>query len=143
DAVSELIPEFPNLVLLHIGRTNIARELNEMVERLNMQDHVRFVGPIMHKDVPAYLALADILVRTGKPGVFNESRLPSKLPEYMAMGKPIITFSVGFGQELEDGEEVLKTYTESSAELRDLIKCLLLDRELCGRLGANARRKAA
>jgi hypothetical protein len=61
----------------------------------------------------------------------------------MAMGKPIVTFSVGFGRLLEEGVEALKTHTDSAQELASQLARLLRDPALCQRLGVNARRKAA
>jgi glycosyltransferase involved in cell wall biosynthesis len=143
EAVAQLRAEFPDLVIVHVGRVFTPQLLDAPLERFGMREHVRFVGHVMHKDVPRYLALADVLVQTGKPGAYNESRLPSKLPEYMAMGKPIVTFSVGFGRLLEDGVEALKTHTDSAEELAQQLARLLRNPALCQRLGANARRKAA
>jgi hypothetical protein len=36
------------------------------------------------------LALADLLVQPGKPDAFNDYRFPSKLPEFLSVGRPVI-----------------------------------------------------
>jgi glycosyltransferase involved in cell wall biosynthesis len=40
--------------------------------------------------MPDVLALGDVLIQPGKADRFNTYRFPSKLPEYLAMGRPVI-----------------------------------------------------
>ena len=40
--------------------------------------------------LPALLRLADVLVQPGESNRFNTHRLPSKLPEFLASGRPVI-----------------------------------------------------
>jgi glycosyltransferase involved in cell wall biosynthesis len=90
-------------------------------------------------EVPRYLALADVLVQPGRPGRFNDYRLPSKLPEFLAMGKPVILPRSNLGRELEDGTNALLLETGQPLELAERIGHCLRDRELSARLGAGAR----
>jgi glycosyltransferase involved in cell wall biosynthesis len=46
--------------------------------------HVTDLGFIAKSRLPAFLALADVLVQPGHTGAFNDYRLPSKLPEFLA-----------------------------------------------------------
>jgi glycosyltransferase involved in cell wall biosynthesis len=48
------------------------------------------LGHIPRKDMPSLLSVADVLVQPGEPGRFNDYRFPSKLPEYLASGRPVI-----------------------------------------------------
>lgn len=132
----------PRAKLIHAGPIYIEEEVKTQVRRLGLADRVHFMGAIPHKDIHRYLALGDALVQCGEPNTFNEFRLPAKLPEYLAMGKPVITFSAGIGRQLADGKEVLKTYTGTSDELATRIEQVLQDPKLQKRLGAGARRKA-
>lgn len=132
----------PNVVLVHLGHNRIQEALDAQVRHLGLEDQVHFLGPVPHRDIHRYLALADVLVQSGRPNTFNEFRLPSKLPEYMAMGKPVITFSAGIGREFEDGVEALKTTTGEPPELAEKIEQVLDDPALTDKLGRGARRKA-
>ena len=58
------------------------------------------VGPVPWLEVPGYLALADAFVQPGSPDDFNRYRLPSKLPEFLAMGRPVILPHCNLGNEL-------------------------------------------
>ena len=55
------------------------------------------VGYVPHKEIADVLAAADILVQPGKPDVFNDYRFPSKLPEFLALGRPVILPATNIG----------------------------------------------
>lgn len=142
EAVALVKSKHPDIRFVHLGRNLIQQETDAVVARLGLTETVQFLGPIAHKEIPRYLAAADVLLQAGSPGEFNRYRLPSKLPEYLAMGRPIITFSEGFGEELTDGYDVLKTYTGSPEELAQCLDRILTDAKLAQRLSINSRRKA-
>jgi glycosyltransferase involved in cell wall biosynthesis len=48
------------------------------------------LGAVSHTQIPGLLALADLLVQPGKPDAFNDYRFPSKLPEFLSVGRPVI-----------------------------------------------------
>src|SRR5204863_4666592 len=48
------------------------------------------LGRVEWSVIPQILNAADVLVQPGRDDAFNSYRLPSKLPEFMAVGKPVI-----------------------------------------------------
>jgi glycosyltransferase involved in cell wall biosynthesis len=142
EAFARIAPRWPDAVLVQFGRVFIADQLALEVRRLGLRDRVRFLGPIDHHQVPRYLALGDVLVQSGEPGDFDEYRLPSKLPEYFAMGRAVVTFAAGIGREFEDGVNVLKTYSGDVAELADCLERALGDAALRERVGRAGRTRA-
>ncbi len=106
-------------------------------------DGVIELGPIPWRDIPAYLAVADAYVQPGPPDDFNRYRLPSKLPEFLAMGRPVILPHCNIGNDLVHGENALLLEQGNAMEIVAQIEKLLADRELAARLGAGARRFAA
>jgi glycosyltransferase involved in cell wall biosynthesis len=106
-------------------------------------ENVIELGPIPWREVPAYLAVADAYVQPGPPDDFNRYRLPSKLPEFLAMGRPVILPHCNIGNDLTHGEDALLLEQGNAMEIVGHIERLLDDRELAGRLGAGARRFAA
>lgn len=62
--------------------------------------HVKSLGIVERVCLPGILAAADILVQPGMPGPFNDQRVPSKLPEYFAMGRPVILPRTNLGIEV-------------------------------------------
>ena len=77
------------------------------------------------REVPGYLALADAYVQPGAPDEFNRYRLPSKLPEFLSMGRPVILPACNLGNELVDGEEALLLREGSALEIAARIENLL------------------
>ena len=93
-------------------------------------------------NVPSFYALGDVLAQPGAPDAFNNYRFPSKLPEYFAMGKPVILPRANAGLHANDGEECLLLANGGAAELAAKIDLVLNDDALSARLQAGARRFA-
>ena len=82
---------------------------------------------------------ADLFVQPGAPGPFNDYRLPSKLPEFMAVGRPIVLPRTNVGLRLRDGEDALLLDTGSAEEIAARVETLLDHPETSARLGRNAQ----
>ncbi len=112
-----------------VGRPDIERE----VERLGLQDSVRFLG--IRQDIPELLALSDLFVF---PSTSAEG-LPFALLEAMAAGKACVGFRMGPTPEvIDDGVTGLLAEPRSAASLAEAIETLLADphrREQMGRAG--------
>lgn len=106
-------------------------------------DGVIELGPTPWRDIPAYLAMADAYVQPGPPDDFNRYRLPSKLPEFLAMGRPVILPHCNIGDDLTHGENALLLEQGNAMEIVVRIEELLAEPELARRLGAGARSFAA
>lgn len=60
-------------------------------ERDSLLANVLDLGRIEHHHhLPPLMALADVFVQPGAPDPFNDYRFPSKLPEFFALGRPVI-----------------------------------------------------
>ncbi|HEX2436086.1 MAG TPA: glycosyltransferase family 4 protein [Solirubrobacterales bacterium] len=97
------------------------------------------LGAVPWRDVPGYLVLADAFVQPGAPDVFNRYRLPSKLPEFLAMGRPVILPRCNIGAELEPGAQALVLDHGGGVDIADRLESLIKDPELARRLGRAAR----
>lgn len=106
-------------------------------------DGFKTLGHVPFSRLPALLMAADVLVQPGPPSEFNRLRLPSKMQTYLASGTPTVTFGVGFGEMLIEGEEVLMTHTDQPEELANCIEALLSDQELHRRIGQGGRKAAS
>lgn len=107
-----------------------------------MSEGVLELGRIDWREVPDYLALADAFVQPGAPDVFNRYRLPSKLPEFLAMGRPVILPDCNIGHDLRHGENALLLEQGNAVEIMARVEELLADREMAARLGRGARQFA-
>ena len=70
-----------------------------------IRPHLIHLGHIARaKHLPALMALADYFVQPGEPDAFNDFRFPSKLPEFFAIGRPVILPRTNLGSLVRDGE---------------------------------------
>jgi glycosyltransferase involved in cell wall biosynthesis len=100
------------------------------------------LGEVPWREVPPYLALADAYVQPGAADSFNRYRLPSKLPEFLAMGRPVVLPRCNLGLELEDGRDALLLERGDAIEIADRVEELIDDPDLAARLGHEGRRFA-
>jgi glycosyltransferase involved in cell wall biosynthesis len=107
-----------------------------------LRDGMPDLGDVPWREIPGYLALADAYVQPGAPNDFNRYRLPSKLPEFVAMGRPVILPACNLGDELADGEQALLLREGTALEIAARIERLLDEPGLAERLGRAARRFA-
>jgi GT2 family glycosyltransferase/glycosyltransferase involved in cell wall biosynthesis len=92
-------------------------------------------GFVAKEQLPAFLALADVLVQPGTPGAFDSYRLPSKLPEFLAAGRPVVAPAANLGTELQEGRDALLLPTGRAEEIAERIARVLADPALAESLG--------
>ena len=96
------------------------------------------LGRIPYREIPAILALADVLVQPGADNTFNEYRLPGKLPEFFAMGRPVIVPRSNVGRFARHGEEAWVIEKVDALGIVDAVLQLRRNRELSERLSEGA-----
>ena len=62
-----------------------------------------------------------MLVQPGRPDAFNDYRFPSKLPEFLASGRPVMLPRTNIGLHLEDGVEALLLGHGDADEIADKV----------------------
>lgn len=80
------------------------------------------LGMVSNREIPELLALADLLVQPGRPDPFNDYRLPSKLPEFLAMAKPVVLPRTNLGRFVQSGKEAFVTERGDALEILGHIK---------------------
>lgn len=74
---------------------------------------IKDLGFLPRNDLPGILAMADVLVQPGCSDPFNDYRFPSKLPEALISGIPIILPYSNLGRILKDKEQALVSLDHS------------------------------
>lgn len=116
----------------------------EMMKKLKKYKNVVFTGTISYFKIQNYLALCDILVSPHCPQVDGKEFFgsPTKLFEYMAMGKGIVASKLGqIGEVLKDGQTAILVKPGDVRDLIGGIKLLSGNLELRKYLGENARKE--
>ncbi|MFM8734923.1 MAG: glycosyltransferase [Pirellulales bacterium] len=80
-----------------------------------LRGHVIDLGLVPRVDLPDLVHAADVLVQPGRVDEWNACRLPSKLPDFLISGRPVILPAVNLGTRLEHGHEAI-VLPEATAE---------------------------
>lgn len=96
------------------------------------------LGYVPYREIPALLALADVLVQPGTEDAFNEFRLPGKLPEFFAMGRPVILPRTNAGRFVRHGEDAWVLDKVDALGIADAVLELRRNQALSERLAAGA-----
>ncbi|MEM2567593.1 MAG: glycosyltransferase family 4 protein [Candidatus Bathyarchaeia archaeon] len=137
-ALPDVIKDYPDTVLVIVGDGPERTRLEQMAKRLGVEEHIRFEGAAPHKQIPKYLAAADIFL-----SFYDWSNVGNPLLEAMIAGRCIVTLNNGdTGQFVKNMENGILLEYEDLPRLPEVIKGLLADEDLRKRLGANARRFA-
>jgi glycosyltransferase involved in cell wall biosynthesis len=94
EAAQKLLPELPNTHFLIMGYPGVDSYGN-LAQALGIANHVSLPGRIMYRDAHAYLALGDVAVAPK----MSETEGSGKIPNYMAMGLPVVTFDTPVSRE--------------------------------------------
>ncbi len=86
-----------------------------------------------------YISISDILVQPGIDNEFNHYRFPSKLPMFLASGKPVVLSDTNLGLFLTDWENCLKFVENDAEELAHKISLLIRNKLLARHIGNNGR----
>ncbi|MBC8008700.1 MAG: glycosyltransferase family 4 protein [Burkholderiales bacterium] len=100
------------------------------------------LGFVDRRLLPALFSLADVLVQPGKTGPFNDYRLPSKLAEFLASGRPVVMPAANIAAELIDGRDALLLRDGTPEDIADRCRTVFADSDLASRLGQNGRAAA-
>lgn len=135
-----------DLRFLFIGDGVLRPRAEQIVREGGAGRSVTFTGPIPHHDVPRYLDACDILASPHAPNPDGTQFFgsPTKLFEYLSMGKAIVASRLGqIGEIIEDEKSGLLVRAGDLGELVTALRRLADDAELRARLGASACQRAS
>jgi len=89
-----------------------------------------------------YISAANFVIQPGIDNSFNRYRFPSKIPMFLASGRPLIIGDTNFGRYLKDWFNCLKFVNNDPYELAHKITLLIERPLLSHKLGKNGRRFA-
>ena len=149
DAFGTLLAEHPELRdrvrLLMIGDGVTMPEVHAAIERHGIAEEVVLTGLVPQEQGPAHLAACDILASPHVPNPDGTPFFgsPTKLFEYMAMGKGIVASDLDqIGEVLEHDRTAWMVEPGNQRDLADGLLALIDDRGGRERLGTAARAEA-
>lgn len=93
DVVDGLRQRFPDILLLLIGDADEPAEkkaLRRLISAKRLDDFVHVTGWLDQTQALAYLAHAEVALAVMPPDPLLDSASPTKLVEYLALGKPVV-----------------------------------------------------
>jgi glycosyltransferase involved in cell wall biosynthesis len=127
----------PHLVLAGIGE--MREGLEARAAALGLGDRVRFVGKILHDELPWYMCAGDVFVLPS----YSEG-LPTVACEALNCGVPMVATAVdGTPEIVRDGETGLLVPAGDAGALADALGRILGDDDLRARLAVRAREVGA
>lgn len=140
-----LLPKEARIRFLLVGAGSLRDEAERIIREAGARERAIFTGVVEHERVPALLDACDVLASPHVPledgSEFFGS--PTKLFEYMAMGKAIVASRLGqIAEVLEDECTALLIEPGDAQALAQSIRRLAGEKELRESLGAAARNAA-
>jgi len=138
EALALVRREFPDVLLLVVGPGDPQR-YERQIERAELGENVRFVGPVPEELLPSYYTACDVFCA---PATGGES-FGIVLLEAMASGRPVVASDIrGFRFVLRHGVEGLLVERKNAEALALALVHLLADPHLRERLGKAGRQRA-
>lgn len=136
-ALSQVVEQSPNLFAILLGDGPLRSRLEEQINNLRLQEHVRMLGH--QANVARYYALLDALVLPSR-----SEGMPNVLLEAMSLKVPVVAANVGGVTEVACHEQdALIVAPEDPAELARAILRMLNDSALRERMVASASERVS
>ncbi len=123
-----------NVKLLIVGGGPALQNLQNLIKTKKMESHVKITGFIPQNKVPRYIALADVCINSFQVNYVTDSILPTKILEYFACGKPVLSTPLSGTKEILPNEDFGIVYAETQ-NFVDVLLDLLQNKEKLNRLG--------
>lgn len=136
-ALQDLLNEVKNVVAIIAGPRDekYYKMLLKLVDELNLNDHVVFKQPLSEYDKYQYMSSCMVFVSPSIKDIH-----PITLVEAQALGKPVVSTSVGAIPEIVKNEETgLLVEPENPKQLAEAIKRLILSENERRVMGSRAR----
>lgn len=126
-----------DIIFTLIGSGDSIEDLKRLKQEFSLDSYVVFTGRVPDETLFNYLAMSDVCVAPDPRNPLNDKSTMNKILEYMAMGKPIVSFDL-IESRYSAGEAALYAVPNSVNDFADKIIELLGDpdkRQKMGKIG--------
>jgi glycosyltransferase involved in cell wall biosynthesis len=135
--------EMPGAELWILGGGPEAVSLESLAREQGLASKVRLFGVISPSDIPAWLSKCDVGILPIRRDVFLEFASPNKLAEYIIMGKAVVISRLKAIRHYFSEDALAYFEANSATDLAQQMVRVYRDRELRGRLAAQAKQEYA
>ena len=125
---------------IFIGEGDVLEDMRALATDLGIADRVEFAGWRYDDDIRTILSSADVCLAPDPPSPLNDVSTMIKIPEYMAMGKPIASYGLAESR-VSAGDAALYADGDDPEALGRCLDELLGDPERRARMGALGRQR--
>jgi glycosyltransferase involved in cell wall biosynthesis len=145
EAMSSLLERYQNLQFVIAGDEGEKRfqELKSAASDFGILENVDFLGRVSHQEVPDILSKCDIGLVLSPSNQLRKYAFPLKLPEYMAVGLPVIASKGVESEHIVDKYECGLCVGFEVDELKRAIETLIEDEDMYKRCSENGLDGAA
>ncbi|MDH4207412.1 MAG: glycosyltransferase family 4 protein [Anaerolineae bacterium] len=141
EVLAQIVRQYPDAQLLITGHA--PQKISELAHTYDMQRNLILTGFLPYEQLPWYLGCADLFVMPFPDKVYNIGRWPSKVNDYMSVGRPTVSNPFGDVRGLFEKHKIGLLANWDSEDFAQKIIFLLEHPDIAGELGRNARRAAA
>ncbi len=141
ETVAKLRESMPDVGLLVAGGGVEAEAIQTLSKRLGGEG-LLLPGQVPYERLSEHLGAADLHLLPLESTPANRARLPNKLGDYMASGRPVVAGAVGDTAEIVERERVGLATASDGASMAAAALRILKDDSLRREMGARARRVA-
>ena len=117
-----------------VGSGDAFEAMVELSRSLGLSDQVQFTGRVPDADLVRYLSTADVCLSPDPRNPLNDVSTMNKVLEYMAMGRPIVSFDLREAR-VSAGDAALYAPANDEAAFARLVAQLMDDPEARSRMG--------
>jgi len=118
--------------------------IHQLIKELNISSNVTLLPFLGRSEIVNYIANADILVMVRARDLESDASYPSKLTEYLATGKPVISVNVGeITDHIKDGEAAYLVPPGNEMELARKIDYVIKHYQEATEVGVNGKKLAS
>ena len=142
EALPRIIKEIPDVALVYVGEGPHRQQLDNLVKKLGLQNHVYFIGRIQFSELPKYICVGDVFAMPSRSRFFGleVEGLGIVYLEASACGLPVIAGASGGAPDaVIAGETGLVVDGNNLEEIAQSCINLLKSKELRDQMGKNGR----
>ncbi len=134
DTLIKAVKDLPVKVLI-LGSGKLETKLKALTQEIGVKDKILFLGHIDQKDLPKYLKISDVYVRTSRSEGLGSAFLEAMAAELSVIGTKV----GGIPDFLQDGVNGLFCEVDNPRDLAAKIQLLLTDENLRQKLIENGK----
>ena len=140
EVLAQIVRQYPHAQLLITG--NPPQKISKLAQTYGLRQNLILTGFLPYEEFPWYLGCADLFVMPFPETIYNVGRWPSKISDYMSVGRPTVSNPVGDIKGLFEKHNIGLLAKWDPEDFAQKIVFLLEHPDIAKELGENARRVA-